>query len=383
MGLNLEDLDSSIESCSACGQCIGACPVYAQSGLETDAPRGKLRIALGLLQGGIQPLEAVDTIARCMLCGRCARACPQALPLQEIFFAARRFIGPQLPAWHKRLIWSLTRLPKVWDFCQPPLHLIQKFHSAGLPQMAFSPYARREHDQGDVLLFGGCLSRRFFPELIGASVKALEACGYAVIWDAGLVCCGRPQAMQGRDIAAATRKNLQALLKYRFELLTSPCPGCLATITNLWPKLDNLKSGEKDACRAIAAKSVDINLLLTLSGARGGCEPVFWHSPCLLTGEAQAAAKRLAGDVDEGTPGPSCCGEPLKLLREKQPKSASRLEDLLKPARSPLPSRFKKAALSQASGAAMIATACPGCMLALGGPIPVRHVVQLYAQGLR
>ncbi|MBD5640878.1 MAG: (Fe-S)-binding protein [Desulfovibrio sp.] len=377
--MKLSNFLPAMESCSACGQCLPACPVYAQSGLETDAPAGKLRIALALARGGLKPAAAVAALGRCMLCGRCARACPQQLPLQEIFFAARRQLGPHLPASRKALVWSLARAPLAWDFCQPPLHLLQGLISGPLPRVAFNPFTSRERGQGNVLLFGGCLSRRFFPELIADSIRALEANGYSVIWDAALVCCGRPRAAQGGDISAAVAHNLRVISRYEFEFLTSPCPGCLAAIRSLWQSAPGLKKAEAALCGSAAAKCADITVLLDRAGARCQSQRIFWHSPCLLDAKAEEAALRLLGEDVASSPEPACCGAPLDLLRT--PKSAKRPNALLKPASLPLRDRLRKAALAQAVGCELIATACPGCMLALAGAVPVRHVAQIYAQG--
>lgn len=382
MSSNLKDLLACMESCSACGQCEAACPVYMQSGIAIDSPRGKLRIALGLAQGRLRQEEGLEAITRCMLCGRCSRACPQNLPLERIFIAARRFLEPHLPAWRRNLVWAMTKAPKVWDFCQPPLNLLQRLRPGKLPQLAFSPFASQEHEKGAVLLFGGCLSRRFFPEVIPASIKAMERHGYTVIWEPGLVCCGRPQALQGRDISGAVRRNLQAISKYEFASLTSPCPGCMATIGGLWPGLSGLKPEEKSLCEEISAKSVDISLLLVRAGARGIPRRAFWHSPCLLSADADSAARELAGADAASSRKPACCGAPLELLRTKPERSANRLDRLLRSAKLPLREKLKGGILGQAADAEYIATACPGCMIGLAGRLPVRHVMNIYAQEL-
>lgn len=62
-----------IERCSACGNCVRACPVDCIY-VEASAPR-KLDKATGLVRGGAMLRYAVD-YSKCMFCGLCCDPCP-------------------------------------------------------------------------------------------------------------------------------------------------------------------------------------------------------------------------------------------------------------------------------------------------------------------
>lgn len=375
-----DELLTQIDSCTACGQCLPVCPVYALTGIETDSPRGRILITGALAHNEITPEAAVAAFSRCLLCGRCERACPQELPLQKIFFNARLRLAKLVPVRYEVLIRSLAHSAKVLDFCQPPAYLAQKLLKAKLPLPAFNPFTSKNSEKGRVLFFAGCLTRRFFPDLASDCLKALQKCGYSVIWAPDLVCCGRPQAVQGRSPERAIRTNLSCLARYEFEWLASPCPGCIDAMLNLWAAQKNLKEEEQRTIEAIQRKAIDICLLLVQAGAKGKQGDGFWHSPCLLPPAAEQAALELCGLKQDKPDEPLCCAAGLNLVQTCRPRLKAGPGRLFRPDQLPLNEAIKKRILKLASRNNLLTTACPGCMLALRDAIPARHVVQAYME---
>ncbi len=403
----LKDFQKELEKCSACGLCLPACPTWLRDRLETSGPRGRLLLAQALLQRRIEFEQTLSAFSGCLLCGRCDRACPAGIPLTDIFFSLR----PMLPlqAAYGQLFRFLAAKPQVQDFLQPPLailrSLLPKAASRKIPALPAQPFVRRQdekecnNDGKTALLFAGCITRRFFPDLAECCVQAIESIGLKVNAPADLVCCGRPLAVQGRSYAAAIRRNIEVLSACEFEWLVTPCPGCNATLTRLWPQNPGLTAAERKQAGQLAAKCLDINILL--AGKEAGspapvvpARGVWWHRPCLLEDAANASALRLPGIAGIMTGAePDCCGAALNCLKNAgfagKKKSGHScfgrpvLTRLAKNGQQTPQAAFASQIHGQANacGAGSIVTACPGCMLALvqvAGGLPVAHSVQIY-----
>lgn len=343
--------------------------------------------------GKIASTEIAPALARCLLCGRCERVCPSQIPLERIFFAARFILSGLLPV--SRKIRSLARLlcssPGTLDFLQPPVHFITKYldrksASEKLFLPAPRPFARKSTDKsGGVLLFSGCIARRIFPHVASAAVSALELNGLTVLTPQELLCCGRPLAIQGdrKGLLKAIRLNLKLLAAFEFEWLTSPCPGCLRTMREIWLEMDGLTGTEREQLSGMLGRVIDLNTLLAQNELASGSRntEIYWHRPCLLDEAACQSAMRLLGSAPAQKEPPICCGAPLQCLELKS-ESASTSNMLAPERRAPaLAERLAEHLRSRAAGAECIVTACPGCMLSLGryAPVPVRHLVELLA----
>ncbi len=76
----LNELDEEMVQCVRCGMCQAACPLYAETGRETDVARGKLVLVENLSKEILKDPEAVkDRLDKCLLCGSCAAACPSGV----------------------------------------------------------------------------------------------------------------------------------------------------------------------------------------------------------------------------------------------------------------------------------------------------------------
>lgn len=383
-----------LKTCSACGLCLAACPVFGLTGLETDGPRGRLVLLRAFATGKIAPAMIVASLVRCLLCGRCESACPSQIPLERIFFAARFALAAQLPVSRKRRF--LARLLNSWpgalDFIQPPVRFLADYlgHKKERKKVilpAFHPFARRSAEKaGAVLLFSGCLARRMFPRVATAALKALELSGLTVLTPPGLVCCGRPLAAQGdrKGLLKALRTNLRIIAGLEFDWLTSPCPACLRTILNIWPEMEGLSGTEREQLNTLPERIIDPYILLSryLQAAAAPETRLYWHRPCLLDAAACKAALRLLGSAPEQKEQPVCCGAPLQCLDLMPATDSPRLS--LRTAEAPSLSVGLAERLRSLTGCAeYIVTACPGCMLALEQHItvPVLHLVEILALG--
>lgn len=389
-----------INNCSACGLCLPVCPVFAQTGLEPDGPRGKMLLAAGLAGGRILPKDVATPLSRCLMCGKCASACPRKLPLTEIFLACRKALAPFLPVSRKRrlLAQAMARWPKAWDFLQPPFALLQsiskrrhKLRATGHVSIA-RPLNMRSPDEEErpggeakqqVMLFPGCIVRRALPRVGQAALAALEAQGMQVLLPPELVCCGRPLALQGGKMKEAIQRNLEVIARHDFKWLITLCPACQATIKGIWGNADFLSSDERELAAKLAQRTIDINMILERDSQKQHPGRIFWHRPCLLDNQCETRILGLLGLKGSAEDSASCCGAPAFCL---DPQKASQhgqtpgqLSSMLEAAPLTLAEALAKRIRSDAARSDCIVTACPGCMLALEriASIPVKHSVEV------
>lgn len=384
---------AALKICSACGLCLSACPVFALTCIETDGPRGRLMLLRALVEGKIAPADITQALARCLLCGKCERKCPSLLPLVRIFFAARFALRALLPVSRRQRFFArlLCSRPMALDFLQPPVRLIAEYlgSKSGLKKRflpAFRPFSgRRTEKGGAVLLFSGCIARRVFPQIASAAVNVLERNGLTVLAPSGLVCCGRPLAVQGdrKGLLRAVRRNLKILAALDFERLTSPCPGCLHTIREIWPELDGLNGTEREQLNRLQERVIELNVFLTQFMPPQPAEKtkIYWHRPCLLDDAACGSALRMLGLAPGQAEQPVCCGAPLQCLDLKPAGAVGAWTPLGKAGEPSLAARLAERVRSRMAGAECIVTSCPGCMVALGQrvSVPVRHLVEILA----
>jgi len=88
---HLEKWEGTLAACIRCGYCFEHCPMFKFTGWESDAPRGKIITAFGLLSGKVDPTpEAAEKLFNCFYCKRCEAACSSGVALTEVFTDAKK-----------------------------------------------------------------------------------------------------------------------------------------------------------------------------------------------------------------------------------------------------------------------------------------------------
>jgi Fe-S oxidoreductase len=210
-----------------------------------------------------------------------------------------------------------------------------------------------------VALHLGCVVPALFPRLAGEAAHVLTRLGFRVEVPPGQACCGALHRHAGLDAGELEERNARAFRG--FDAVVSPAAGCSTT------------PGITDLCR----------LLLDARPLPGGRIPprrVAWDAPChLLHGQGVDASPLLDGiEGLERVPLPgaeTCCGAG-GLFMELEPGLARRV-------------RAPKLDAIAASGADVVATPNPGCMLWLWRglrerrlPVTVAHPVSLLAEAI-
>ena len=263
-----------------------------------------------------------------------------------------------------------------------------------LPALARKPfrdlwpklYQKVDNPRYRVALFGGCLVDFVYPEQGVAFLKALKGQGVQVEYPLGQTCCGLPAKMMAEKAVAreVALQNLAALDPAEYDYILTLCASCGSHIKEAYPKL---LAGEPAAVKAeqLADKLIDFSSFLTRvlkvkpERFRGGKKKVAYHSPCHLCrgmGVVQEPRDLLATAGLEYLPARDedvCCGMGGTFSADFPELSA----ELLK----------KKLDAVAETGADLLVTDCPGCVLQLkggmdqrGGKIKVKHIAEAVAE---
>jgi len=225
----------AVHRCTGVGKCRAdntgtggvMCPSYLATGEEKDSTRGRARVLQEMLNGGIVDKgwgapEVHDALELCLSCKGCLSDCPTGIDMAsykaEVLHqtyrgrlrpAAHYSLG-RLPRWARiaarmpRLANAVVALPGIGRF---------GLSAAGVdPRRSVPPFARqtfrswfdrRPPATGDpVVLFVDTFTNFFSPEVAQATVRVLEAAGYAPQLTSSQQCCALTWITTGQLDAA-------------------------------------------------------------------------------------------------------------------------------------------------------------------------------------
>jgi glycolate oxidase iron-sulfur subunit len=417
----MRELEDQLVVCMRCGMCQSVCPVFDQTGRESDVARGKLALLSGLMDSMFDDPQGVyQRLNKCLLCGSCAANCPSGVSAQEIFLKARAILAGTMglsPA--KRLILKgMLANPKRFDrltewgarfqklFARPVNDivgtscarvmspLIQDRHFKTLAALPFHrqvPALDRPAGKSrfKVALFTGCLIDKMFPGIAHSTLKVLEHYGVGIYLPENQGCCGIP-ALSSGDLPTFQKLVAHNLKRYAagdFDFLITACATCTSTIHEVWPRL--AADQNRAAAEKLAHRTLDIHQFLSkvspLDPVKQRTTParrVTYHDPCHLKKslkvfkEPRAVINALPGhQLTEMAEPDWCCGMggSFNLQYYDISKGIGR----------------KKAAHIIETGADILATGCPACMIQIsdmlsqaGAKIAVKHPIELFAETL-
>jgi glycolate oxidase iron-sulfur subunit len=418
----LKKLDDQLVNCMRCGMCQAVCPLFQETGRETDVTRGKLALLGGLASQILHDPEGVNEILnRCLLCGTCQSNCPSGVRVIDIFLEARAIMTGYfgLSPVKKAIFRGMLSNPKLFNaltsfsskfqgiFTKKVDDLLgsscARFNAPIVADRHFNRLATRplrkivphlDTPAGTsglrVAFFPGCVVDKMFPQVGEAVMKILNRKGVGIFLPAGQACCGIPVLTSGdrQTFDHLIEMNLRLFASQPFDYLVTPCASCTATIKELWP---HFYGGSRDLLPEIISlgeKARDITQFLAdlcpVSGreATGGTDDaVTYHDPCHLKNSLgittqpriliKATGRRFIEMNEAGT---CCgCGGSFNVSHYELSKKIGN----------------RKADNIVASGAKTVATSCPACMMQMTDMlsrrdkgIRVRHVVELYADSL-
>ncbi|MHA1145562.1 MAG: (Fe-S)-binding protein, partial [Candidatus Helarchaeota archaeon] len=271
--MTLEKYRDDIYTCnrSRCGFCRELCPVYSQLKYEAYSSRGKMQIARGLLEGIIEPDDALmECLSLCTLCGYCKARC--ALQNVEIF---------------KELRESLVKKGFENKYHKKAIKSIQENKSPFGPQKEGqkSSWAQGlEFDQNsNVLFFVGCSYPRSFPQVLKNIHEFLAKVDIKLAYLGDEEdCCGLMMDLTGyRDEFELYKKNYkERLLQLGIDTIMTPCPGCYKILKSSYfnPEDDSTKIKVvhfiEFVANLIAKKKISFKKKIDMT--------ITWHDPCDL-----------------------------------------------------------------------------------------------------
>jgi len=411
--------------CIHCGLCLNSCPTYRELGLEMDSPRGRIYQMVQVERGRLPLGESfVRHIDSCLDCRACETACPSGVEYGRLVESARAQINQyyQRPgiARHVRHVFFQKLLPnrKILDRVGTLLWLFQKsgleaiLVKSGMPKLfskrlgrvaALSPrmekpfFTRRlgqvVRPDGPVryrvAFFAGCIANLAFARLNDATVRVLVRNGCEVVIPEAQGCCGALHVHAGiRDTARELAKqNIRTFLDGSFDYFITNAAGC-GSVLKEYPLLFEHEEREfYERSREFSSRVCDVTEFLAgieFNRNFGAIRSrVTYQDPCHL-GHAQhirSAPRQLMAAI----PG-------LELVELKESEVCCGSAGIYNVVQNEMADRLLKAKMQRVdeTGAELIVTANPGCLLQLRAGVArsgrnrrVLHVVELLDEAYR
>jgi glycolate oxidase iron-sulfur subunit len=396
--------------------CLNNCPTYRLWQLEADSPRGRIRQMI-LVNEDELPLSAgfVEHIDKCLDCRACETACPSGVEYGRLVEHARARIEKQ---YRRPLVTRLARKVFIEGLLPYPARiaftakLLRFYQRSGLQRLSRATdilkllgLAEREKllpviderfffDQlgktfpargprrAKVAIFAGCIANVTFTKLNEATIRVLTVNGCEVLVPDRQRCCGALAAHAGvRDTARElARTNMEAFTGGEFDAILTNAAGCGSTLK----EYDRLfADNEPEHAKAVAfqQKVRDVTEFLAELGLTAMLQPisarVTYQDSChLLHGQKiREAPRQLLRAIPElkfvELPHSDICCGSAGIYNVTETKAALELLQ-------------EKMGHASSTGAAIMATANPGCLLQMraGAEIhqtgqEVLHVIEL------
>ena len=410
-------LEEDIARCVHCGFCLQACPTYLQLGAETDSPRGRIALIDALASGRAEGTPSlVRHLDLCLQCRACETACPSGVQFGRIMERGRAQVmeGERRPAaWGMRasMLRQLLPHPGRLAFVMSTLRAYQRSPLPGLlrrsgalaalpavlrsgeaslpdlPAHGFVPPAQPAGPTRGVAMLTGCVMPHLYPRTHEATVRVLNALGFRAVFPEGETCCGALSLHAGdrRFARELARRNIDAFLAADVEAVIVNAAGCGSTMKEYGELLaDDGEYGEKAARLASMTRDVlEFVAEQELPVLGPVVRTVTYQDSCHLVHAQKvktaprAILRAIPGlELVEMTAPDRCCGSAGIYSIVEGAMSARVLADKMDDV--------------QATGAGVVATANPGCMMQLEGGMRQRsidgevvHVIELLDEAIR
>ena len=409
--------ESELYKCVHCGFCLQACPTYVETGLEAESPRGRIALMKAVNEGRIGITDSVISHwDLCIQCRACEVACPSGVPYGNLIEATMQQVASRRkPGIISRTVASLALKQTLPN--QGRLALLvggmRLYQRSGLqkavrksgilnampgglgelegsmPQLPTEVFRARGQvyaAQGErktrVALLSGCVMPLVNGPQMNAVVRVLTRNGCDVEITRGQACCGAINSHVGDLETARTlaRRNIDAFLGSGTDAVVVASAGCGARMKEYAHLLRN-DSRYAEKAQAFSAMVKDIHELL----AALPIDPpkaslpyrVTYQDSCHLSNAQRITApprqllRSISGIEFVELPNASkCCGAGGTYTITEREFSMRVLDSKMRAVRQ--------------TGANIIATANPGCLMQLqygaqreGMPLEARYITDL------
>jgi iron-sulfur cluster protein len=413
-----DPLFSQVLRCIRCGACANVCPVYRLVGGHQMGHIyiGAIGLILTYFYHGSE--KAKNLVQNCINCGACKAVCAGGIDLPRLIKEVHARIqdeeGHPLQSsllakvlQSRKLFHTLLRTAKS---VQRPItggtpylrHLPMIFAKGqefrALPAIAETPFRDRfeaikpkvSKPTLRVAIFSGCVQDFVYPEQAEAAVKVLGRHNVDVSFPMEQSCCGLPVQMMGERASSRSvaMQNINAFDPASCDYILTMCASCASHLKHGYPEIlaDDPVMAAK--AKVFADKVIDFSsfvhdvLKVTSAEFAADGKKTTYHAPChLCRGLGVTKAPRelmVTGGLDyiPCEEEDVCCGFGGTYSMKFPELSA----ELLK----------KKLANVQKTGAELLLTDCPGCIMQLrggleakGSAIKVAHVAEALAERLK
>jgi len=413
---------ADLDRCVHCGLCLNACPTYRELGVEMDSPRGRIYQMVQVANGAAVSPSYVEHIELCLACRACESACPSGVQYGRLVEGARadiqsrlrrplparlmrRFVferllqspGLMTTAGALAFLYQASRLQKLvrgsglWKLLGK-LGRLEQLAPPAEPPFFFGKIGEIFPATGKpryrVAFMAGCIANVSFARLNEATVRVLQKNGCEVVVPAGQNCCGALHVHAGMRSEARklARRNIDAVLDGGFDAIITNAAGCGSTLKEYHDLLEH-DADYAEKARRFSSLMKDVNEFLAsieLNREMGSVPvTVTYQDSCHLAHgqKVRIPPRRLLA----GVPGVEfremplsdlCCGSAGIYNVVENEMAMSVLE--------------KKMQSVNSTGAEVIATANPGCMLQLEAGVRLHgrgqrvvHVVEILDEAYR
>jgi glycolate oxidase iron-sulfur subunit len=408
-----------------CGLCLPTCPTYSATKIERHSPRGRISLMRAIADGELEPNRTFgEEMYFCLGCLACMTACPAGVNYAELFENARAEVEERglLRSPRRTLIrrftvnWLFMDMRRL-EIAGYALRLYQQLGFQALirgsgilrllpkrlreleamtpdiqPRFSAELIAPTSQARGAskyrVAMLIGCAQDLIFSDINRDTVEVLARNGCEVITPPEQQCCGSLHAHNGElELARQlARKQITQFPPDEFDAIITNAGGCGSHLKH-YSKLLEHDAVYHERARLWDLKVQDIHEWLAKIGIQSPPtappQTVTYHESCHLSHGQKVVAqpRQLLRAIPnlklvELTEAAWCCGS-AGIYNITQPEMATALLE-------------RKLNHIRATGANVVATANPGCLLQIINgakernlSIRVAHPITLLAEAYR